>query len=120
MVRGWTAALSATIAVAACGSGGSEADACDPEPTAECPNRPDDSSGYAELVCQYAVENGYDYPDVGALKIISVQRGSVASPGSAYGSDRYDWARLDCCFGGDVAVIDRAECKVVTIYLAPE
>jgi hypothetical protein len=93
---------------------------CDPEPTAECPNRPDDASGYAELVCQYAVENGYDYPDVGALDIVSVEKGSIAAAGEEYGSDRYDWARLDCCFAGDIAVIDRDRCEVVAIHLAPE
>jgi hypothetical protein len=119
MLRAWVVAFCAVIAATACGSD-DEADTCDPEPIAECPNRPDDASGYAELVCQYAVKNGYDYPNVGALKIVRVERGSVASPSSEYGTERYDWAHLDCCFGGDIAVIDRAECKVVAIYLAPE
>jgi hypothetical protein len=109
----------ALIAVAlACGSSGDGE--CNPRPTAECPERLDDETGYAQLVCQYAVQNGYDYPDVAALNIVSVEKGSVAGSGSEYGTDRYDWARLDCCFAGDVAVIDRAECKVVEIHLAPE
>jgi len=120
MVRWWTIVVCATAGPVALGCDGSDEATCDPEPTAECPNRPDDRTGYAELVCQYAVKNDYHYPDVGALSIVRVEPGSIASPGSEYGTDRYDWARLDCCFAGDIAVIDRTECKVIAIYLAPE
>src|SRR5688572_27656595 len=95
LITAWT-----VLAVSGAGCTASEDANCDPAPTTACPNRLDDKTGYAELVCQYAVENGYDYPDVGALTIVSIEKGSVAAPGSEYGTDRYQWARLDCCFAG--------------------
>src|SRR5215212_8210308 len=66
VVHAWTgiAFMAMVVTLVACGEAGENA--CDSQPTAECPARPDDETGYAQLVCQYAVEHGYGYPDTAA------------------------------------------------------
>jgi hypothetical protein len=61
-------------------------DVCDREPTPECPERPDDPSGYTQVVCKYVVDRGYDYDDPGGFKVLSVQKGPVAAPEGMYGT----------------------------------
>jgi hypothetical protein len=68
-------------------------------PPFQCVDRPDDTSGYLQPICQHIVDSLGEYEiDPNTLQIESITPVDATT----------DQVQLSCCFSGDVAVMDRA------------
>lgn len=73
-----------------------------PAPPSHCDPRPDDATGYLVPICQYILANAIDVspadPNHYAIKRLEerVEAGRVVV-----------WVFLDCCYLGDIAIVDK-------------
>jgi len=84
-----------------------------------CMPRPDDSTGYLESICEYIIDQVGTYEidpnTIEVREIVPGDQNELAVP--PYDTVEYDWVYLDCCYTGDVAVIERASGVVVDFHL---
>jgi hypothetical protein len=107
-MRVWLAPL-LIVAIASCGSddGDSDHKPVDLAPPFACADRPDDTTGYLQPICQYIVDELGEYViDPNMLEIETI---------TAMGE--HDEVRLSCCYTGDIATMDRATRTVISFSL---
>jgi hypothetical protein len=79
-----------------------------------CIERPDDPTGYLQLICNFIKDNFKFYGmDPNKLKILAIISGANYERCLSYCSENYDFVELNCCPSGDWAVIDKINLKVV-------
>ena len=86
-----------------------------PTPTQSCPSRKDDTDGYLLKICTYIREKGIDVSpaDPTAYQIKRIEEG-------VYEGQPATWVYLDCCFMGDVAIINKASGEIINFWVGPQ
>lgn len=93
-------ALSSVLVFAALG--------CAPAPR-DCPPRPDDSTGYLVAICRYVRAKNIDVSPANPATY-NIKRIESRTQGTR----QVVWVFLDCCYLGDMAVIDPASGEVLS------
>jgi hypothetical protein len=79
------------------------------QPTADaCPPRPDDSTGYLVTICRYIQEKGLnvDPANPAEYQIKRIEEGTENGRAVV-------WVFLNCCYLGDIAIIDKDTGQVI-------